>query len=414
MTRHKSRSFRRRVRDMKSIDEKYTSIDFVTKNCIKDGTYGIIKKHNNMIKKTIDRYDETSIIETCFLKTYKHENIISLIEYKQTDDKIELYLEFGGITLNKYFEEFKYNEIEFLYILRQLICVLRWMEINMIVHADLSSNNIVINVKTKKIKIIDFGSLYLNNCLGNKLIYESKILPHGSCTEGFDPPENTTIGITEKFDIYSVGKICKFYKSDYYVHNPLNKILYKMLNDHSNRISIKELMIELKIKDTEKVIEIEEYNGDYDTFYKTEINYKMLSILVKWIYDVCDKYRVLLIFSLSVHLIDKYLYMKKMRNEIVLRKNLQLVGITCFKISCSFIKYEFMFSDMKYICADAYTEVECIYMVEEILNVLDYKVFIRTFDQNIKNVNYNILKEILINNRNMKQEQLEMIYKYEI
>jgi len=375
-------------------------IDYAFKKCISNGTYGTISKvDNTTIKKTIKRYDPTSIIELCFLKTYTHPHFIKLKKYEIDDKHIHLFLEFGGINIINYINTVKNPDI--INIFKQLVSVLRFMEINNIVHGDLSANNIIIDMKTEKVSIIDFGAVHFNLNLSEKIKNEFKDIQISLCTETVEPPENKISGVSSVFDTYSIGTIMKVFTNK-------NSLIDLMIEPNPlKRITPQQLILELKIKD-ELVFVIEEITGDYNKFYLTEINYKMISIVIKWLYDVCKCYNVNFKLGLAVYVLDKYIYIKG--RESIKRSQLQLIGITCLKIVCLLSHIEITTDEILYLCKNIYKLEELKNIFDDILKVLDYKVYMKTFDQDIKNIDYNKVLETLLMCRNMKQEQLKMVY----
>lgn len=99
------------------------------------------------------------------------------------------------------------------------------------------------------------------------------------------------------------------------------------------------------------------------------INEKMRSILVDWMVDVCQKFKLLpqTIF-MSVALVDRFL--SKSRVE---RSRLQLVGVTCVMIIG---KYEEIYpptlKDFVSVCDNTYTAEEILEMESTILLAIDF------------------------------------------
>jgi hypothetical protein len=104
---------------------------------------------------------------------------------------------------------------------------------------------------------------------------------------------------------------------------------------------------------------------------QTDINEKMRAILVDWLIEVHNKFKLLPeTLFLTVNLIDRYL-----ERCDVLRTRLQLVGVTAMLIAC---KYEEIYApevrDFVYITDKAYTKEEILAMENSMLSVLDFNI----------------------------------------
>lgn len=150
--------------------EKYSKLDQLG-----EGSYGVvykaINKHNQkvVVLKEFYKNDEdkdkslsVDVLRECnALKTYTHENIISVLDVVccSTSNKIYLVLEYISYTLTNYIYSsqgnLSNNEIKLL--LKQLLKVLLYFKQRGLLHRDLKPQNILIDVNNLKIKIIDFG-----------------------------------------------------------------------------------------------------------------------------------------------------------------------------------------------------------------------------------------------------------------
>jgi hypothetical protein len=109
---------------------------------------------------------------------------------------------------------------------------------------------------------------------------------------------------------------------------------------------------------------------DYMPF-QDQINIKMRTILVDWLVDVTQKFKLRdETLFLTVSLIDKYLSTKR-----ITRHKYQLLGACSLLIAC---KIEEIFypelRDLEYICDKAYSKEEIIVFETEILKAIDYKI----------------------------------------
>ncbi|KAH0456967.1 hypothetical protein IEQ34_014874 [Dendrobium chrysotoxum] len=136
--------------------------------------------------------------------------------------------------------------------------------------------------------------------------------------------------------------------------------------------------------DVDNELYMSEYVEDLYIFYKlqenlcrpqdymssqVEINAKMRAILVDWLIEVHYKLELMPeTLYLTMSIIDRYLSV-----ESVLRKELQLVGVSAMLIAC---KYEEIWApeinDFIYISDRAYTREQILKMEKEILNKLDW------------------------------------------
>lgn len=118
-----------------------------------------------------------------------------------------------------------------------------------------------------------------------------------------------------------------------------------------------------------------------------DINEKMRAMLVDWLIDVHFKFKLKAdTLFLTIWLIDRYLYQKKIH-----RNKLQLLGVTCMLISC---KYEEIYSpevfDFVYITENSYEKKDIIDMEMEILIMLEFNVTVPT-----SNAFYEIISSLL-------------------
>ncbi|KAL0913778.1 hypothetical protein M5K25_017263 [Dendrobium thyrsiflorum] len=136
--------------------------------------------------------------------------------------------------------------------------------------------------------------------------------------------------------------------------------------------------------DVDNELYMSEYVEDLYIFYKlqenlcrpqdymssqVEINAKMRAILVDWLIEVHYKFELMPeTLYLTMSIIDRYLSV-----ESVLRKELQLVGVSALLIAC---KYEEIWApginDFISISDGAYTREQILKMEKEILNKLDW------------------------------------------
>ncbi|KAG0496831.1 hypothetical protein HPP92_001338 [Vanilla planifolia] len=138
--------------------------------------------------------------------------------------------------------------------------------------------------------------------------------------------------------------------------------------DADNELALVEYVEDLYkfYKEHEKLCRPGDYMGS-----QVEINAKMRSILVDWLIEVHHKFELMPeTLYLTMHIIDRYLSV-----EHVLRKELQLVGVSAMLIAC---KYEEIWApevkDFICISDQAYSREEILKMEKGILNKLDWSL----------------------------------------
>jgi hypothetical protein len=109
--------------------------------------------------------------------------------------------------------------------------------------------------------------------------------------------------------------------------------------------------------------------------HQTDINEKMRAILVDWLVEVHNKFKLMPeTMYLTVNLIDRFL-----ERKMVVRQKLQLVGVTAMLIAS---KYEEIYApevrDFVYITDKAYTKEQILMMEAMMLNTLDFRVTVPT------------------------------------
>ncbi|XP_038988232.1 G2/mitotic-specific cyclin S13-7-like isoform X2 [Phoenix dactylifera] len=152
----------------------------------------------------------------------------------------------------------------------------------------------------------------------------------------------------------------------------------------------KELVLDIDASDANDQLAVVDYVEDIYKFYKlaenssrphdymdsqVEINAKMRAILVDWLIEVHHKFELQPeTLYLTMYVIDRYL-----SEEIVLRRELQLVGVSAMLIAC---KYEEIWAPEvnDFICISdrAYTREQILVMEKGILNKLGWSLTVPT------------------------------------
>jgi cyclin B len=109
--------------------------------------------------------------------------------------------------------------------------------------------------------------------------------------------------------------------------------------------------------------------------HQTDINEKMRAILVDWLFEVHQKFKLKPeTLYLTVNIIDRFL-----ERKLVVRQKLQLVGVTAMLLAS---KYEEIYApevrDFVYITDKAYTREQILAMEAQMLNTLDFRITVPT------------------------------------
>ncbi|RNA36228.1 serine threonine- kinase pim-3-like [Brachionus plicatilis] len=192
-------SFGTVVEAFRKIDDKPIALKFFQKNAIHkwipEASVLDSKVDFNLISKSdfFSSFDKNRLIPSevaCLLRASKLDGIVKILDYIPQNDEINLTQEYDSssseildseardnslicIVLERDPEEicfFDYlfqmdylDEDEARIIFKQIVDTSFNLLLNFIFHGDLKSENILINPRTKKIKIIDFGSAQIND-----------------------------------------------------------------------------------------------------------------------------------------------------------------------------------------------------------------------------------------------------------
>lgn len=169
------------------------------------------------VNKCIENQEEITTYvsnELFILEKLHHPNIIRYIFHEHISPVVNIYFEYGGVSLIECLEPFNVKSI-----LKQILEAVKYLHGSLIAHLDISTRNVLIY--KGDVKLIDFGMA---------TPFNMKILEN-VCTVSFSSPE-MLLGIYDYFpatDLWSVG--CVFYYLLTCTHLWLNKDPDKQLID---------------------------------------------------------------------------------------------------------------------------------------------------------------------------------------
>ncbi len=136
-----------------------------------EGAYGVVLRCRNKesgeivaIKKFKESDDDevlrkTTLREVKILRMLRHNNVVSLTEAFRRKTKLYLVFEYVDKNLLEVLEEQPQGldpELVRSYTL-QLVHAIHWCHSNEVIHRDIKPENLLINVRTKTLKLCDFG-----------------------------------------------------------------------------------------------------------------------------------------------------------------------------------------------------------------------------------------------------------------
>lgn len=185
---------------------------------IGEGTYGVVYKafdriNNRVVALKIIKTDEqgissTTLREVSMLRHLEHENIISLhyiiphetffcFVFEYLDQDLKAYMDsVRGVLHKSVIKNFT----------RQLLLALQYCHANCVMHRDLKPQNLLIDCKTGRLKLCDFG---LARYHAIDSVFQTSIYTHEVVTLWYRPPE-LLLGMEEysvQTDIWGVGCI---------------------------------------------------------------------------------------------------------------------------------------------------------------------------------------------------------------
>ena len=181
-----------------------------------EGAYGVVLRCRNKesgevvaIKKFKESDDDeilrkTTLREVKLLRMLRHPNIVSLTEAFRRKTKLYLVFEYVERNLLEVLEEMPQGldaETVRVYIL-QLVQAIHWCHVNSVVHRDIKPENLLVNAKTKQLKLCDFG-------FARVLTQSSQELTDYVATRWYRAPELLlgSTNYTYSVDMWAIGCI---------------------------------------------------------------------------------------------------------------------------------------------------------------------------------------------------------------
>ena len=443
---------------------------------ISNGAYGEVMSIGETAGKIFnDTLDASTIREMAVLSHVDHPNIVNVLGYNFTNDRLILIMEKANHNLEKKINT--YNEESRAIIIFQILNALSFLHKNNIAHRDIKPENILI-FNTLDVKLCDFG-------LSKPGIISGLTHTNEVTTMWYRAPEvilddgNYNVLI----DIWSVGIILlrmilkeKFKMIEYYEITTLFKIfnligtpseenwsglskmkfwkdsfpkmkgnideilssvlistnekelLKKMLNYPLDRINAHDALchtyfdnIKLKYYDKLKTIGCfrkVEHLKNICNLENISNFYENIKILFSWLIEVTDELNISYstLFT-TFNIINKYI-----KTNIINKTKIQLIGIACTSIVCKLLEVKiFNCSDWIYLCDSCYTKKQLKKQISDILiyfnfNILPmiilYKDSIKDIISTKKDIFLNIICCSMSNNYILEKINFEEIIEY--
>ncbi|XP_030943898.1 G2/mitotic-specific cyclin-2-like [Quercus lobata] len=197
--------------------------------------------------------------------------------------------------------------------------------------------------------------------------------------------EDCTIIDVEEYDDASDGQVPMFVKHTEAMLDEIDRMEEIEMED------VEEPVIDIDSSDLKDPLAVVEYIDDITAYYREtensscvspnymahqfDINKKMRAILIDWLIEVHCKFELMdETLFLTVNLIDRFL-----EHQTVLRKKLQLVGLTAMLLACKYEEVSVpIVEDLVMISDKAYTREEVLDMERFMVNTLQFKLSVPT------------------------------------
>jgi serine/threonine protein kinase len=193
-------------------DSKYFAIKINKRFRLLSKKKNLNNLQENKIEEETDKPKELNFIEIremALMKTFKHENVLNLIEihFDKPNRETWMLMDYIPTDLAEFFKENAknpkvMNETFFKNISKQILSGVNYLHENMVIHRDLKLENILYDSDHNVVKIGDFG-------LSRKFDYEINNEYTNVGTPAYQPPELIlgSAHYSSSFDIWSVGCI---------------------------------------------------------------------------------------------------------------------------------------------------------------------------------------------------------------
>ncbi|XP_075673221.1 G2/mitotic-specific cyclin-2-like isoform X1 [Castanea sativa] len=197
--------------------------------------------------------------------------------------------------------------------------------------------------------------------------------------------EDCTIIDVVEYDDASDGQVPMFVKHTEAMLDEIDRMEEIEMED------VEEPVIDIDSSDLKDPLAVVEYIDDITAYYREtensscvspnymahqfDINKKMRAILIDWLIEVHCKFELMdETLFLTVNLIDRFL-----EHQTVLRKKLQLVGLTAMLLACKYEEVSVpIVEDLVMISDKAYTREEVLEMERFMVNTLQFKLSVPT------------------------------------
>lgn len=419
-----------------------------------EGTYGkVYRLENGTIKKVLERKDEGGDIQDCTIREtavlfqFSHPNIIKIHDITITSTHVELHMPDGGLNLMQWACKTDFPERMKLLpkIVYQVLCVLSFIEKHNVVHSDLKPGNILIDPSSKVVRVIDWGAVS----------FEPKTRNECLCTHVFASPEmldKKRFYCSVKLDVFSLGMTVHYIVYKKWVsertmqkfaklHSSQN-IRMELFNSFDSREkcysfadkSFWELcqsMLSINICHRPLASELlrskffDPYRpegdptGEYTPlvplqppiWINVENNNDYRTIIIKWLYEVGKKHSYVFALPLSINILDSYV--TKLTRQELSGNKIQLLAIACYAVAVAILYSKTNLEEYSLLCHNIYKKRDIESAIWTVFSFLKFRVYRKTFIQDVDFVNLSIVKTIMIDPDIISKSLEEQLICYE-